>query len=184
MIYFSHPGSAKRGGRVVTDVEAGSDGRFRLRLTSAGRSGRQNRVVPIPRRWDQACGTFIPQATEARKPGTPGRARISRKPLRRECRLFRLPCRCLRAQSALLFARKACGCGQHPVLPAPLIERDGTFRKARTPCAARTKSHAFFVMTVLWLRRHSGMRAQHAGPESITTAGGYGFRALASRAPE
>src|ERR1700742_3584448 len=27
------------------------------------------------------------------------------------------------------------------------------------------------------LRRHSGMRAKHAGPESITTAGGYGFRA-------
>src|ERR1700749_1631014 len=56
MICIAHPGSAKRGGRVVTDVEAGSDGRFWLRLTSASRGGRQNRVVPIPRRWDQPFG--------------------------------------------------------------------------------------------------------------------------------
>jgi hypothetical protein len=32
---------------------------------------------------------------------------------------FRLPCRCLRAQNAHFFARKARGCGQHPVFPAP-----------------------------------------------------------------
>jgi hypothetical protein len=32
---------------------------------------------------------------------------------------LRLPCGFLRAQSALFFARKARGCGQHPVFPAP-----------------------------------------------------------------
>src|SRR5689334_2700534 len=32
----------------------------------------------------------------------------------------RLPCGCLRAQSAPFFARKAFGCGQHPAFPAPL----------------------------------------------------------------
>ena len=41
------------------------------------------------------------------------------KPLRRECRCSGGTCRCLRAQSALSFARKARGCGQHPAFPAP-----------------------------------------------------------------
>src|SRR6185312_17492628 len=59
------------------------------------------------------------EATEANKPGTPGRSRISRKPLRRGCRLFWLPCRCLRAQKCISFARKARGCGLHPAFPAP-----------------------------------------------------------------
>jgi hypothetical protein len=43
----------------------------------AGR-GRRNRVVLVPRRWDQALGLISPQATAAKKPGTPRRARISR----------------------------------------------------------------------------------------------------------
>src|SRR6185437_12947562 len=58
-------------------------------------------------------------AMVANKPGTPGRPRISRKPSRRGCRLIWLPCCCLRAQSALPFARKAHGCGLHPAFPAP-----------------------------------------------------------------
>ena len=42
-----------------------------------GRCGRRNRVVLISRRWDQPPGQE-PGGTVAKKPGTPGRARISR----------------------------------------------------------------------------------------------------------
>ena len=72
------------------------------------RCGRRSRVVPVPRCWDQAsCDEH--EATVARKPGAPRRPRISRNPLRRECRLFRLPCRCLRAQRCSLLARGLTG---------------------------------------------------------------------------
>src|SRR5581483_2411801 len=57
------------------------------------------------------------------------------KPLRRERRLLRLPCRCLRAQSAAFFARKTRGCGQHPVFPAPSDPR-----WAIQPCITRADS--------------------------------------------
>ena len=67
---------------------------IRLRWTlsvsqaSDARCGRRNRVVLIPRP-DPTLGSSLPevirQVMEAIKPGTPGRARISRKPLRREC---------------------------------------------------------------------------------------------------
>ena len=79
-----------------------------------GRSGAQaderNRVVLIPRRWDQVSDDEF-EATEANKPGTPGRARISRKPLRRECRCSGVPV-------AFLFYPSR-GCDEHPALPAP-----------------------------------------------------------------
>ena len=43
-----------------------------------GRSGRSSRVVLSPRRWGQAPGQE-PGATGANKPGTPRRARSSRR---------------------------------------------------------------------------------------------------------
>src|SRR6185312_10444410 len=42
-----------------------------------GRCGRRNRAVPIPRRWDQVLRVDCSKATEANKPGTPRRPRIS-----------------------------------------------------------------------------------------------------------
>jgi hypothetical protein len=46
------------------------------------RCGRRNRVVLIPRRWDQAVPGRFGAATVASKPGTPRRARISRNTIR------------------------------------------------------------------------------------------------------
>ena len=40
---------------------------------------RSSRVVLSPRRWGQALSEIIGKAMEANKPGTPGRARSSRK---------------------------------------------------------------------------------------------------------
>ena len=82
-------------------------------------------------------------AMEANKPGTPGRPRISRKPSRRECRLFWLPCCCLRAQSALFFARKAHGCGLHPAFPVPSDVRghDVDASLGRVSCRENVESY-------------------------------------------
>jgi len=95
------------------------------------RCGRRSRVVPIPRRWDQALRDER-EATVAKKPGAPRRPRISRNPLRRECRLSRLPCCCLRAQKCTLLARKATGAAsiRHSLRP-PCSGRANVSAKAR-----------------------------------------------------
>jgi len=60
--------------------------------------GRQKRVVPISRRWDQVSrGDVSREATVAKTPGHRGERAISRKPLRRECRHVRRTCHDLRA---------------------------------------------------------------------------------------
>jgi hypothetical protein len=63
----------RRGVRVVTCA-----GRDAMDASGAGRRhaacGRRRRVVLSPRRWGQVPGQK-PGATEANKPGTPGRAR-------------------------------------------------------------------------------------------------------------
>jgi hypothetical protein len=82
-----YPAPLRRGvSRSSRHVGAGRDGRGSI----AGRaipSRRRNRVVLAPRRWRQVCrngdvGRWPTrrkrQATEANKPGTPGRSRISR----------------------------------------------------------------------------------------------------------
>ena len=116
--------------RIVTKRGAGCDGRVgvagRATLNADGEIAWSWRPDAGVKSCGLAMSAFGPtrrdrEATEANKPGTPGRSRISRKPLRRECRLFWLPCRCLRAQSAPFFARKADGCGLHPAFPAPSL---------------------------------------------------------------
>ena len=59
------------------------------------------------------------EATEANKPGTPGRSRIRRKPSRRGCRLFWLPCvACVRKVHFSLHARLAgAACIRHSLRP-------------------------------------------------------------------
>ena len=63
------------------------------------------------------------EATVARKPGTPRRARISRKPLRGECRLFRPNLCCLRAQCAFSLHARLVGAASIRCSPRPLVER-------------------------------------------------------------
>ena len=61
------------------------------RTANARDRGRRRRVVPIPRCWDQAL-RHERKATVAGSPAHRGEHAISRKPLRRGCRLSRLPC--------------------------------------------------------------------------------------------
>jgi hypothetical protein len=69
---------------------------------------RRNRAVPIPRRWNQALRDER-KATVARKPGTPRRSRISRKPIARGMPVVRLNLCCLRAQCAFLLHARLAG---------------------------------------------------------------------------
>ena len=78
----------------------------------------RNRVVPIPRRWNQPPGRE-PGGTVANKPGTPRRSRISRKPSRRECRSVRRTCHDLRA-CLLPFCTQGCGCVSASGIPCAL----------------------------------------------------------------
>ena len=49
------------------------------RKTGDTAADERNRVVLIPRRWDQVLSMKVDETTGANKPGTPGRARSSRK---------------------------------------------------------------------------------------------------------
>jgi hypothetical protein len=91
MITSPHPASTRRGVATVTDVGSGERWTRWCRQASGIEADERSRAVLIPRRWDQPPG-HEPGGTEAKEQGTPGRPRISRKPSRRERRLFRLPC--------------------------------------------------------------------------------------------
>jgi hypothetical protein len=101
---------------IVTSVGSG----MRWTLDVARRAG--------SRRTAKSCGPDLPtlgsslvvmirEATEANKPGTPRRARIRRKPLRREG-MFRRTCGDCRLRFLLQAGH---GCGQHPAFLAPSI---------------------------------------------------------------
>jgi hypothetical protein len=78
----------------------------------------------------------ITRATVA-KAGSPGRARISRKPLRREGRCVSA-CTCGFALSRNFFARRPMGACGHPVFPAPSVFEGETRCKPRAKRAAGT----------------------------------------------
>jgi len=107
-----------------------------------GGCGRRNRAVPIPRRWDQASRDER-EATVARKPGAPRRPRISRKTIARGTPVVRLPCGCLRAQSAFLLHARLAGAASIRCSPRPLVSRGASICKTRTLRAARIQSHIF-----------------------------------------
>ena len=121
-------------GRIAIVMDVGSGMRWtrgcsaRLRADEGIFSNGQAVWSCPPDAGVKSCGT-LRKATVANKPGTPGRARSKPlKPLRRECRCSGGTCRCLRAQSAHSFARKARGCGQHPAFPAPSDFRGRTWQ--------------------------------------------------------
>ena len=101
LIVSAHPppprGAVSRSSRTL---EAGCDGREACRTTSDAARGRAKSRGPDPPTLGSTPGMAMsalrptrrePGGTGANKPGTPGRARISRKPLRRECRCLGVP---------------------------------------------------------------------------------------------
>ena len=119
--------------------------------------GRSSRVVLIPRRWDQACRDDR-QATGANKPGTPGRARSSRKePSRRECRSdFGVPV--LACVRRFRSARKAVGAFVHPAFPAP------SFRRGTRICKTRTRNRAAGLRLHVFSAVVPGKRGESRAP--------------------
>jgi hypothetical protein len=97
------------------------------RTDDVRRGGWSSRVVVVPRRWDQVRGDAISalrpkrrdqRATEANKPGLRREREVSRKPLRRECRMFRLTCTDLWASS--LFCPRGLRVRPAPGIPCAL----------------------------------------------------------------
>ena len=140
---FARPVPLEGRTRNATFVGAGCDGRSRF----ARRARRGRTVKPrgpdLPTLRSSLARGFSrgDGGQQARSPGESAEQPLT--PLRRERRLCRLPCCCLRAQSALSFARKARGCGQHPVFPAPSVLQEGHDRcRARAFPVARMRSRA------------------------------------------
>ena len=105
-----------------------------------------------PRRTAKTCGPDAPtlapslrihsQATVARKPGHRGERAISRKPLRREGRMFSAEPVCSCAFCTTHGTRDR-GCSAHPVFPAPSAWCEGeTSRKPRASHAASMRPRA------------------------------------------
>ena len=123
--------SSRNVGWTAVDVEALTDERRRR--------GRRNRVVLAPQRlassW-RRCWRIAANEGGNRQ-GSPRRARISRKPLRREGRCdHRLYLWFSRLRKFLL--REAPGCSGHPAFPAPSVCAEGQrCSKARAKRAAR-----------------------------------------------
>jgi len=96
----------------------------------------------------RGCGR-IAAGEGGNRQGSPRRARISRKPLRREGRCDSA-CTCGFALSRNFFARRPMGACGHPVFPAPSV-RWGRKRDAKTRAerAAGRMACAFFLLP-LW----------------------------------
>jgi hypothetical protein len=105
--------------------------------------GRRNRVVLTPRRWRQVfAGNDSRESDGGKRARSPGRARDKPlKPLRRKRRTVRQTCGDY-ARVLPSFRTRGCGCGEHPVFPAPSYFR-GTivFHNSGAICAAGTRSH-------------------------------------------
>jgi hypothetical protein len=117
-IYPRIPARLKRGGRVVTDVEAGCDGREcivrRAMHARTAKACGPGALVAGAKFADDDL-----QATVTQKPVSPGRARYKPlTPLRRECRYFGFSCSDC-AGVLLIFAHWAMGAAKHPAFPAP-----------------------------------------------------------------
>jgi hypothetical protein len=91
------PRPIKRGvSRSSRTLGGGCDGRGGARDERAGH-GRTSRVVLAPRCWRQASRAIgLRRGLSSRHPGESAEQPLT--PLRGGCRLYRLPCRCLRAQ--------------------------------------------------------------------------------------
>jgi hypothetical protein len=140
----ARPGPMKRGAsRSSRALDRGCDGRdVAQRAVSSPTNGTL--------RTAKSCGPGLPvlrpsarRSTSARRWGqesrSPGRARISRKPPRREGRLFRLVPVVL-PRAFLLHADR--GCDQHPAFPAPSdLKRVKRSTSLGCSCAARTMRH-------------------------------------------
>src|SRR6185437_4418976 len=120
MISFAHPAPARRDVSADRHDTWGGDAMDALRPPDE-RGAMRTAKSRGPGAPTLASSLLVTnrQATEANKPGTPGRSRISRKPLRRGCRLFRLPCvACVRKSALSLHARLAgAACIRHSLRP-------------------------------------------------------------------
>ncbi len=124
--------------RGAVDVKALTDER-RFR-------GRRNRVVLAPQGPALKFAMMLAHhaGDGGKRDGSPRRARISRKPLRREGRCDHRLCLWF-SRSRKFFLREGPGCSGHPVFPAPSAFSRVIIGKARAKRAARRRLHVLSV---------------------------------------
>src|SRR6185437_2118599 len=179
MISFAHPAPARRDVSADRHDTWGGDAMDALRPPDE-RGAMRTAKSRGPGAPTLASSLLVTnrQATETNKPGTPGRSRISRKPLRRECRLFRLPCvACVRKSALSLHARLAgAACIRHSLRPLHFARV--IIGKTRANHAARMRSHVLSFTASLPSRTCSPDT-----PRAPRRARGAGRRAAGRDAP-
>jgi hypothetical protein len=115
-----HPASVRRGvSRSPRDVRRGAMDAAARETNAPARTVKP--CGPVPPTLGSSFVVMIRKAMVAKSPVHQGERGAAVTPLRRECRMFRLPCYCLACAKCISFARKAHGCGQRPAFPAPSI---------------------------------------------------------------
>jgi hypothetical protein len=173
----------KRGVRpIVTEREAGCDGR-----NSCARRAWPARTVkpcgPVPPTLGSSCAEQSAQRRRLESPVLRGERGAAVKPLRRECRMFRLTCTDLWAP--FLFSPRGLRVRPAPGIPCALY-----LRRDENEASPGRKLRRGNAEVCLKLHRHSGARPLGASPESILTmvvmdsgpaASAYALRASADR---
>jgi hypothetical protein len=123
VIVFARPAPDPEGRfAIVTNVGRGTRWTLAARETKRVEADEQRRVVLIPRCWDQVSRDAFAKRRRQSKPGLRGEHVISRKPLRRECRIASAEPVCSCAFLPTICARDR-GCSVHPAFPAPSFFR-------------------------------------------------------------
>jgi hypothetical protein len=151
------------------DTRGGMRWTRRCRKTNDTRCGRRSRVVLAPLGWCQACdGAFrIARATVTKRSWTPGRARISRKPLAQG-----RPDRFRRTCGDLLvcffhFAREAAGAIERPAFPAPSIFRGTLVCKPRAHFTPRECEAVSGIVIAERSDENARKAAETSGPDDV-----------------
>jgi hypothetical protein len=140
-----HPASTRGTLRpIVTKREAGCDGCVDCARRAQPMRTAKSRGPDAPT-LASSWRKMNPPATEANKPGTPGRAHISRQTIAQgmpDC--FGVPVvTCLRA---FFPCTQGCGCTRHPAFPAPSSTRGSLFMHHSDAPASRERWRMFFKL--------------------------------------
>ena len=113
-------------GRIAIVTDVGSGQRWTPSVADERHARRTVKSCgPGPPTLGSSLAKTFGRATGANKPAPRGEREAAVKTIAQGVPAVRLPCGFLRAQSAHFSARKARGCGQHPVFPAPSSSIEG-----------------------------------------------------------
>ena len=165
-VYIPPVSPDERGGSRSSRTRGGMRWTRELRLTSATRADGEVVWFLTPQGWRQVRGKQnFSRATVTSKSGSPRRARISLKPLRRESRIASAEPVCSCAFLLVHFAHETAGAARIRLSLRPLLSEGGNRRKARAHRAARMRTHIYCLKIESELsQRHCEERLRRSNP--------------------